>query len=421
MVYTPYLRFNYYDQMVMVFTQYKSIVSPDVVNTFIGDLALAEGVIVLFFYIIGGQLADKFSEKYTFAAGGILMGLATFWYAAIPDATSLIIIHILLGVGVGLLWGAYIKLTRKLGTAAQQSRVYSTSEFIRGILGTALGFFGVAVLGQAILPTGATDPTLVGQQFSLLLIVNASIFIVLSVLLLILIPKNVIGLEVDEGKEIKEEKFTIKTAAKVLKMPGVWMVAMIIFFCYSVTAAASGYLGAFTTSVLGITTTQASSFAIIRNYIIAALSTLAIGFVAAKIGSEVKTLGWYLGISAVLMVIMIITQGASALCIVITFVFAVSYTGMRGIYFAQLHEVRIPIELTGVATGIISVICYLPDVYFARLAGSWLDAYGSAGYSLIWGWAIGCAVLGIVTVFITRRYIKKLNAHDVEKTSELVD
>ena len=83
---------------------------------------------------------------------------------------------------------------------------------------------------------------------------------------------------------------------------------------------------------------------------------------------------------------------------------------MRGIYFATLGEVGIPLSLTGVATGVISLICYLPDVYFAKLAGIWLDKYGKFGYDLIWYWVIGCGILGILVAFISVRYSKKLKA-----------
>ncbi|MBQ4044877.1 MAG: hypothetical protein II627_00400, partial [Lachnospiraceae bacterium] len=96
------------------------------------------------------------------------------------------------------------------------------------------------------------------------------------------------------------------------------------------------------------------------------------------------------------------------LCIAISFAFAIVYTGMRGIYFATLNEVAIPLEMTGVATGIISVLCYLPDVYFAKLAGTWLDKYGVQGYDYIWIYTIVCGIAGIVVGLITYRYSLKV-------------
>ena len=196
----------------------------------------------------------------------------------------------------------------------------------------------------------------------------------------------------------------------MLKMPGTWLLSLLIFFCFSFTSAANGYLGSYTVNVLGISQTQASTFAVVRNYIIAGLATLAIGFIADKIGSKVKTLGYYLAIATVLTVAVLVTKNTAFLCIGVTFVFAVVYTGMRGIYFATLGEVGIPLSLTGVATGVISLICYLPDVYFAKLAGIWLDKYGKFGYDLIWYWVIGCGILGILVAFISVRYSKKLKA-----------
>ena len=56
MVITPYLRFNYYDQIVLLFTQYRPICDPSVVNEYIGDLALVFGAITTVMYVLGGIL-----------------------------------------------------------------------------------------------------------------------------------------------------------------------------------------------------------------------------------------------------------------------------------------------------------------------------------------------------------------------------
>ena len=200
----------------------------------------------------------------------------------------------------------------------------------------------------------------------------------------------------------------MKNIIAVLKMPGTWMLSALIFCCFSFTSAGNGYLGAYTVNVLGVSQTMASSFAIVRNYIIAAVMTFAIGFVSDKIGSKAKTLGLYLAVASVLCVALIFTKSAFVLCIAVSFAFAIVYTGMRGIYFATLNEVGIPLSMTGIATGIISMLCYLPDVYFAKLAGTWLDKFGNKGYDYIWFWAIGCGILGIIVALITYRYSEKL-------------
>lgn len=407
MVYVPYLRFNYYDQMVLLFSEYKQIAKPSNVNEFIGDCTLVLGVVCTVGYPIGGYLADKFSEKWLMILGAVLMGVCSFWYGLVPGGYSLQFIHFFYGIGTSILiWSAYLKTVRKLGNAKEQGRMFSMSEFVRAIWGTILGFLAVGLLNRAIMPGGETDLNVLAAQWKNAMFFCGIAFFVLGALVFFLLPNNLIGAEV-EG-ETAQEKLTFKNAVIILKMPGTWLVSLLIFFCYSFTAAGSGYLGAFTVNVLGVSQTTASSFAIVRNYIIAGLSTLAIGFIADKIGFKVKTLGYYLAIASIFVAAMLLTKNSLTLGIVISFGFAIIYTGMRGVYFATLSEVGIPLALNGVATGVVSLICYLPDVYFAKVAGIWLDTYGNHGYDLIWYWIIGCGVLGVITAIITTRYANSL-------------
>lgn len=412
MVYVPFLRYSYYDQMCILFTQYKSVVPADSVNRFIGDFGMAFGIVSMLGYPLGGIFADRFQEKWLLIAGGVLMGVCSFWFGLVPGKIEIIIIHLLYGVGTSfMIWSAYLKLTRKMGNADEQGRMFSTSEFVRGVFGMLIGFAGVAFLGKAMI-SGELDPQALGHCWRNLLFVSGALFILFSVLVFIFVPTNVVGAE-ETGNQ-PQESFSMKNIVKVLKMPGTWMLSALIFCCFSFTSAGNGYLGAYTVNVLGISQTTASTFAIIRNYIIAAVMTFAIGFVSDKIGSKAKTLGIYLAVASVLCVALIFTKSSFVLCIAVSFAFAIVYTGMRGIYFATLNEVGIPLAMNGIATGIISMLCYLPDVYFAKLAGTWLDKFGNKGYDYIWFWAIGCGILGIIVAFITWRYSVKLQKKEAQ-------
>ena len=349
MVITPYLRFNYYDQIVILLTQSHPIVDAAVINEYIGDLAMVFGAINMVMYIVGGLLVDKYGERIMLLLGGLMMAAGSVLYGLVLSKAALMAGFVLFGFGTGTMWGGYLKLTRKLGSSSEQGRMYSTSEFIRGITGTCLGLLGVAVLNQAILPDGITDPVLIGEKWRTMLFLHAAIYIISVILCMILVPKNVIG----------------------------------------------------------VSASQTATFAIIRNYFIAAISTFAIGYVAVKLKSESKTIGVYSLISGILMIIMLLSAGNFSLCIGSTFIFAIAYTGMRGLYFAVPAEVGIPVHLTGVTTGIMSLIGYLPDVFFAKLAGRWLDQHGLAGYNYIWYWGIACALIGTIVCLAACRYAKK--------------
>lgn len=409
MVYVPYLRYSYYDQMAMLFTECKGLVDPAHVNEFFGNFTLVLASICTIGYPIGGYIADKFKEKTLLILGGLLMGIGSVWFGMLTSAASIMIIHVIYGVGVVLIFSPYLKVTRKLGTAEEQGRMFSVSEFIRAITGTVLGFLAVALLNQAV-TGGAADPDALVTQWRIALTMDGIIFFVICIGLFFLLPGNLEGAE-NAGKEVTEEPISLRAAVEVLKMPGTWLVSFLIFFCYSFTACGSGYLGTYTVNVIGISATAASTFSVVRNYIIAALSTLIIGFVADKIGFKVKTLGIYLVIASIATAALIFSGGAGTVIgILVCSIFAFMYTGMRGIYFATMEEVGIPLRLNGVATGIVSFICYLPDVYFAKIAGIWLDKYGNTGFTYIWIWAIACGILGVIVAVITTSYAKKLKA-----------
>ena len=48
---------------------------------------------------------------------------------------------------------------------------------------------------------------------------------------------------------------------------------------------------------------------------------------------------------------------------------------IRGIYFSLIQEAKVPINITGIAVGIISLVGFFPDIYIGPLFGSFLDNY----------------------------------------------
>ena len=106
-------------------------------------------------------------------------------------------------------------------------------------------------------------------------------------------------------------------------------------------------------------------------------------------------------------------------CVVIVLAFAAAMYALRGVYYATMGEAGVPVALTGTATGIISVIGYLPDTFMNLLIGDKLDKYpGAAGYKYIFIYMIVFAVLGIVVAFIINRIGKKNAARAVNAPKE---
>ena len=70
--------------------------------------------------------------------------------------------------------------------------------------------------------------------------------------------------------------------------------------------------------------------------------------------------------------------------------------GVRGVYFALFKEAEIPLEVTGTAIGLVSVIGYTPDVFFGPIMGYLLDTYpGAVGHQYVFGVVACFACLGL--------------------------
>ncbi|MEE8426848.1 MAG: hypothetical protein V3S15_06145, partial [Woeseiaceae bacterium] len=70
------------------------------------------------------------------------------------------------------------------------------------------------------------------------------------------------------------------------------------------------------------------------------------------------------------------------------------------IYFALLEENRTPRFLTGAAVGIISLVGYTPEIFFAPIAGRILDANpGIVGHQNYFMFLAAVAATGILVVF----------------------
>ena len=107
------------------------------------------------------------------------------------------------------------------------------------------------------------------------------------------------------------------------------------------------------------------------------------------------------------------TGGALIPAIITVLAFATVMYALRGIYYATMGEAGIPLALTGTATGIISVIGYLPDSYMNVMLGSFMDKNpGAAGFKYVFGSIVVFAVIGIVLALIIWKISKNVDQAD---------
>lgn len=398
----PFLRFTFYDQFAAAY---------QLSNTEIGILASALNLTYTLCYPIGGWMADRFSMRslisITLAAHAVL----TFAFAMTTNFTILLIIHLLYGFfGIATLWSAYLKGIRNLATQENQSKIFGSSEALRGVIQTLMGFALLAIVGLA-----ATE----ADGMKVLFLFGAGVCTVFFILALFFLPKTDVKTETHEV--ISETKYTV---ADVLKNKGVWITILVVMFAYLTWALGNAYMTTYTVQVLNISTTTASAIGIVRSYIIVLLAGVIGGFFMDKFTFKGKGfIILFVSIVAAL-IALLFSAKVIALSVFLTLVIAFLANVMKSTYWSIMDQAGIPIGMTGMATGIISFIAFLPDVFYGPILGKWLDdakAAGdiAAGFNQIFILLIVCGVLGILSAMLLIKRttdLKKLEAPESEVT-----
>lgn len=384
----PYYKYTYYDQIQA---------ATGLSNYQLGMMLTVYGVIAMISYIPGGFLADKFSARTLFTFSMITTGLLTFWYATLPGYNTLLLIHILMSfTSVLTFWSAYLKGVRSLGTKEEQGRMYGISDSIRAIAGAAVSFALLAILGSA-----TTDAVGVTNTFY----VMAIFYIAVGVLTFFLMPKEDASAASGDEEKAQQPKLSLQAVKTVIKMPAVWFISLTVF-CWFAAYGTLTFAVPYLSSGFGLTAEMAGTVGIIRMYVVAIFAAPIAGIIADKMKSPSKLLIYLGAICSVLAGVYVLIPARSTfvmLMVVVTIAVATVICAARGIYFATMAETRIPLYVTGVATGIISVICYLPDVFMHPMIGSWLDKYGLLGYKYTFIWMLGLLIFATISAVLVRR------------------
>jgi MFS family permease len=214
------------------------------------------------------------------------------------------------------------------------------------------------------------------------------------------------------GQNISEDqpKVGMKEIVAVLKMPEVWLIAIVILTGYC------AYWGTFrftsySSDIFLMSVTMAAVLSVGKLWMkpIAALSA---GIISDKFGIAKSIAFLFVVLIASFTLFALMPGLPSLLPLMIANVALASLAifAMRGIYFALLEEGGIPIAVTGTATGIISVVGFTPDIFMPLLGGVLIDRYpGPDGYRYFFLTVAGICSVGLVATLVLMRRVAAKN------------
>jgi len=369
----------------------------DLTKSQMGTLMGVFGAVSLLSYGPGGWLADRVSSRKLMTLAMLLTGGTGFYYATFPSYPVALVLHAFWGITIALIfWNAMFRATRNWAPSSQTGGAL-------GVLDTGRGLAGIipaSILLGVFSWLGST-------RMALATVISSwSVIIVLCGVAAWFVLEDDIS-SANAKTDGAKPKVGWKEVIQVLKMPAVWLIAIVIM------AANTGFWATYfftpyATEVFLLSVAAAGLLSVGRIWM-NPIAPFVAGFIGDRFGIAKS--------AVVLLLIMMVSFGffsitpakASLLPLVIFNVAlaALSIYALRGIYFALLDEQGIPKAVTGTAAGAASVIGFTPDIYMPVLSGAILDSFpGLPGYRILFGGASVVGALGVIaawTLFRTRK------------------
>ena len=291
-----------------------------------------------------------------------------------------------------LFWGALIRATREWGGDTSQGTAFGILEGGRGVAAAVFASLMVIVLAYFMPddPTMATDAER-RAAFQMVILGYSAIAIVIGVITWFTIP--------DPEGDVITRRNPFPNMKLVIREPVVWAQAAVVVCAYCGYKAV-GYYSLYAVQVVGLDEVEGARIASYGAYIrpFAALSAglIADRFDATRsIGVTFTMLAVVYGVLASVspdQVGVAVIYGNAAMTLLGVF-------ALRGIYYALLQETQTPRRITGSAVGMIALVGYTPEIFFAPIAGRILDASpGLAGFQNMFLLLATMSAAGVVVV-----------------------
>jgi len=360
-------------------------------NTELGAVQAVYGVVAMLAYFPGGLLADRFSARRLLTGSLLCTSLGGFYFASVPGYRGTWWLFAYWGLTTILLfWGALIRATREWGGRDEQGRAYGLLDGGRGLFAAVVAASAVFVF-EAMLPADPTTATMTERTEALrnVIFVYTATTAGAGLLCWLLVPER------RSGAEHRPPVF--RNIAKVMRLPTVWLQALIVVSAYVGYKGIDDY-SLFAVQAYGMNEVEGAKVTSISAWVrpVAAIGAGLLGdrFKSSRVSAlcfatMVASYLWFAFAEPLPSTRWVLYANVLISC---TAVF-----GLRGIYFALFEEGSVPIDATGTAVGLVSVIGYTPDVFVALAGGWFLDrSPGVDGHQHFFLFLCAFAVLGLI-------------------------
>ncbi len=337
----------------------------DFTNTELGAVQAVYGVVAMLAYFPGGLLADRFPARRLLTGSLLCTSAGGLYFATIPGFNGAWWLFAYWGLTTILLfWGALIRATREWGGADEQGRAYGLLDGGRGLFAAVVAAGAVFVF-QLMLPEdpATVTPTQRADALRSVIFVYTAATALAGALCWFFVP--------EQPSRFEGHAPVLRNLRKVLRLRSVWLQALIVVCAYVGYKGIDNY-ALFAVQAYGMSEVEGARLTALSAWV-RPVAAIGAGLLADRFtASRVSTLCFATMIASYLW--FGLTDPVPATPWVLyanVLVSCAAVFGLRGVYFALFEEGSVPLETTGTAVGLVSVIGYTPDVFVA-LAGGWL-------------------------------------------------
>ena len=281
---------------------------------------------------------------------------------------------------------------------------------IRGLLAAAWASLAALAFGW-LFPEGIASASFADKQEALrdIILGYSAITFVAGVFVWFAL-KHPHGGEGEHLEEWDPERESVgQHIAQVMRMPAVWMIAIIVICAYVAYKGFDNY-SLYAVQAWRLTEVEAAQLVSIGAWM-RPVAALGIGLLGDRYLVSRMTVITFAALLASQLCFAILTPqpGLGWVLLLNILLGSAAMFGLRALYFALFEEAKVPATVTGTAVGLVSVLGYTPDIFVSYVGGVILDrSPGLAGHQHYFGFLAAFAALGLA---VSAALLRMLSIH----------
>ncbi len=368
-------------------------------NAQLGYLYSVLGIVFFVCYLPSGWLADRVAPRLLICFSLIGTGMLGLWYSTAPSFHALLVIFCLWGVTTGLtFWASVLKRVRMIAAANEQGRFFGLLDGGRGLVEALLATAALALFAAA---TGSGRGEAVGLRH----VIYMYSFTCIALGALMSFFKDPAPAQAEsKSVEANANGSLWRDLATLAAIPQLWLMAAVVFCGYQIFWATYSFSAYLQQGEMHMTVVAAGMVTTAKLWM-RPIGGIGGGFLGDRL-SNLRVLIWALFLAVAGLIGLIVLPALRNMVLlgaVVLFIGLMTYA-IRGLYWTLLDYCAIPMRITGLAIGLVSLIGYSSDIFLPLVNGYITEHYaGMLGYQIYFAYVAAIGTLGGIAALVLKR------------------